>query len=159
MELVRFHKLRRAVQSNASPGTHRELREVLDNVRWTLDSSGLFQDVEVEATDDIDKLVVAMCTFSSDLCEADVAQRLEQVWEERMRFQFWEAHATLVDFEQVELEGATRTSTAGHYVTVHIVAQKAPIPAQRQPVEKPEPMDQRQPMHQRWLVQQRQAVN
>ncbi len=133
MELVRFHKLRKAVQSNASPGSAQELVEVQENVRGTLSASGLFEDVQVGSTDDIDKLVIAMCTFAPELCEADVAQRLEQAWEDRMRYQFWEAHATLVDPDQVELEGATRTSTAGHYVTVHIVAQKAHVPAQRPP--------------------------
>ena len=133
MELVRFHKLRKAVQSNASPGSAEELLEAQDNIRRTLSGSGLFEDVEVASTDDVDKLVIAMCTFPRHLCEADVAQRLEQAWEDRMRYQFWEAHAPLVDPDQVELEGATRTSTAGHYVTVHIVAQKARVPAQRVP--------------------------
>ena len=31
----------------------------------------------------------------------------------------------------VEFEAATRYSSAGHYVTVHLVAQKAAIPVQR----------------------------
>ena len=33
--------------------------------------------------------------------------------------------------EHVEFQGATRFSSAGHYATVHLVAQKATIPAQR----------------------------
>ena len=35
--------------------------------------------------------------------------------------------------EQVEFEAATRSSNSGHYITVHVVAQKAQIPAQRRP--------------------------
>ena len=135
MELVRFHKLRKAVQSNASPGSAQELRDAQESLRRILSSSGLFEKIEVEATDDIDRLVTAVCTFSAVMSEADVAQRLEQAWEDRMRHQFWEAHATLVDPDQVKLEGAARTTTAGHYVTVHIVAEKARVPAQRLPVQ------------------------
>jgi len=131
VELVRYHKLRSAVQTNASPGTAEELGEARDAVRRTLQAAGVFQSVEVESTDDIDELVVAACTYRPDAGEAEVAQRLEQAWDDRMRHRFWEAHTTLVDPDQVELEGATRTRTAGRYVTVHIVAQRASVPAQR----------------------------
>ncbi len=131
MELVTFHKMRTAVQSNASPLGGEDLRTLEEKVRDTLLATDVFDEVEVGSTEDLDNLVIAMCTFPADLSEAQVAQRLEQVWEDRLRFEFWAAHTTLVDSGQVELEGASRISTSGRYATVHIVAQKAVIPVQR----------------------------
>jgi hypothetical protein len=131
VELTHFHKLRTAIQCNARPGSRADLTEAQARVWDSLLSTGCFQDVEVGSTDDVDNLVIAMCTFSEQVSETLVAQRLAQLWEERLRHEFWGPHATLVEADQVELEGATRTGTHGPYITVHIVAQKAVIPAQR----------------------------
>jgi hypothetical protein len=131
MELTQYHKLRAGVQANAAPGSSRALRDVQQNLELALASVGLFSDVEVGYTDDVDSLVIAMCTFPEELSEAEVARRLELLWKDRLRYGFWEAHAMLVDEGQVELEAATRSAQDGHYVTVHVVAQKGFVPAQR----------------------------
>jgi len=132
MELAQYHRLRSGVQGNASPGSAQALRDVQENLARALASVGLFSDVEVGYTDDVDNLVIAMCSFNDDLTEAEVASRLELLWESRLRYGFWAAHALLIDSDQVEFQGATRTGTDGHYVTLHIVAQKAFVPAQRE---------------------------
>ena len=131
MELTQYKKYRTAVQSNASPATSEQITQVEDNVRSMLLASGVFEDVEVDHTDDVDGLVIAMCTFPAQMSHVQIAQRLEQAWQDRLRFGFWEAHATLADDDQVEFQGATRSGSAGTYVTLHIVAQKAHVPAQR----------------------------
>ena len=133
MDLVQFHKMRTAVQGNAYPGSGRDLTSMEETLRDLLLTSGVFDEVEVEHTDDPDQLVIALCHFKPDLSERDVAQLIERLWEQRVRYPFWEAHAVLVGEEHVEFEAATRDSTAGHYVTVHLVAQRAPVPAQRGP--------------------------
>jgi hypothetical protein len=133
MKLIEFHTMRRAVQINASPASGEELRVVVDRVRETLVGSRVFEDVEVEATEDADQLVIAMCRFSAPLTEQVAEQSLEWLWENELRFGFWASHGTLVEPGQVEFEGATRASTWGRYVTVHIVAQQAAVPAQRGP--------------------------
>ena len=133
MDLVQFHKMRTAVQGNAYPGSGRDLTSMEETLRDLLLTSGVFDEVEVEHTDDPDQLVIALCHFRPDLSESDVAQLVERLWEQRVRYPFWEAHAVLVGEEHVEFEAATRNSTAGHYVTVHLVAQRAPVPAQRGP--------------------------
>jgi len=94
-------------------------------IRQGLVDTGWFDDVEVGATDDVDNLVIGMCRFPARLNEDQVARRLARLWEEELRYPFWDAHTTLVWEDQVELEGATRSSAQGHYVTVHIVAQRA----------------------------------
>ena len=131
MEIAQFHKLRAAVQTNASPGTAAELRSVKDDLQRALATVGLFEEVEVDYTDDVDNLVIAMCTFPEQLSRSEIAHRLEVLWQDRLRYPFWEAHTVLVDRDQIELEGATRAGANGHYVTIHIVAQQARVPAQR----------------------------
>ncbi|HSV37804.1 MAG TPA: hypothetical protein VLI04_03515 [Nocardioidaceae bacterium] len=133
MELTQFHTLRTAVQGNALLPTNTALASMEEDLRELLMSSGLFEEVEVERTDNPDALIIALCQFKPEMSEREVAGTLEQIWQDRVRYPFWEAHTTLVAPEHVEFEGATRFSSAGHFATVHLVAQKARIPAQRGP--------------------------
>ena len=131
MNPLTFHRVRTAIQDNASPGRGAELTDVESTLRETLMASGLFEEVEVEHTDDPDQLVIALCQFRPFYTEGDVAARLEALWGERVRYPFWEAHAVSTAVDYVELEAASRSGDDGHYVTVHVVAQKAGIPSQR----------------------------
>jgi len=133
MDLLQFHKMRTAIQHNASPGTGQEVAGFETSLRAMLLDSGLFESVEVEHTQDEDQLVIALCQFRPFYADRDVSGRLEQLWEDRVRYPFWEAHSMSVQEGHIEFEAATRQSSAGHYVTVHLVAQKAGIPAQRGP--------------------------
>jgi hypothetical protein len=133
MELTQFHTLRTAVQGNAAAPSAVALASMEEDLRDLLMASGLFEEVEIETTDDPDALVIALCQFKPERNERDVAVLLERIWQDRVRYPFWEAHTTIVQPEYVEFQGATRFSSAGHYATVHLVAQKASIPAQRGP--------------------------
>ncbi len=135
MELLHFHTLRRGVQINAFPGSERELAPVRAALQQVLLDSGLFEDIEVDATPDPNQLLIGLCHFREGVTAQDVAGYLESVWNDRLRYPWWEAHAVIVDTDHVEFEAATRHSVHGHYVTVHLVAQKARIPAQRVPVD------------------------
>ncbi len=135
MDLLQFHKMRRAIQDNAPPGSGPEVSSVESTLRDVLMASGLFEDVEVGSTDDRDQLVIALCRFRPFYTEDDVAAGLEAIWDDRVRYPFWEAHALRVDDGHIEFEAATRHSGEGHYVTVHLVAQKAVVPEQRVPVD------------------------
>jgi hypothetical protein len=131
MEMLKFHRVRYGIQANASPGKVDQLESMEGALREKLMDSGLFEEVEVERTDDPDQLLIALCQFRPFYTEADVAERLEQIWSDRVRYPFWEAHAVTTDQDFVEFEAATRESQFGGYVTVHLVAQKARIPEQR----------------------------
>ena len=131
MNLLMFHRVRTAIQENASPGSGAELESVESTLREMLMSSGVFEEVEVEHTDDPDQLVIALCQFRPFYTERDVAQRLEAIWGERVRYPFWESHALSTDKDFVEFEAASRSGESGHYVTVHLIAQRAGIPTQR----------------------------
>ena len=131
MNLLMFHRVRTAIQHNASPGTGEQLTAVEDTLRDLLMSSGVFEEVEVEHTDDPDQLVIALCQFRPFYTERDVARRLEEIWADRVRYPFWESHALHIDNGYVEFKAASRPSETGRYVTVHLVAERADIPAQR----------------------------
>jgi hypothetical protein len=133
MDLLQFHRMRTAVQDNAFPAKEGDLAPVEQSLRDLLMASGVFEEVEVEHTDDPNQLVIALCKFLPYFTERDVARHLERIWADRVSYPFWEAHAIHVEDEHVEFEAASRHSSGGHYVTVHLVAQKAKIPAQRAP--------------------------
>lgn len=135
MDLLQFHKLRTAIQDNAFPGSGTEVATVESALRDLLMDSGLFEAVEVGSTRDNDQLVIALCQFRPFYTERDVAGRLEEIWGDRVAYPFWEAHAIRVADGHIEFEAATRHSGGGHYVTVHLVAQRAAIPAQRVPAD------------------------
>ena len=132
MDLMQFHRMRTAVQDNAFPGRESDLRTVAAQLQNMLMSSGIFEEVEVEPTDNPDELVIALCKFMPFFTEQDIARHLERIWGDRVSYPFWEAHAFHVENDHVEFEAATRASSSGHYVTVHLVAQRAQIPTQRQ---------------------------
>jgi hypothetical protein len=133
MRLMHFHTLRSGVQANASPATGSALVGMERLLHDTLSATGCFPSVEVGHTDDPDQLVVALCQYRSNLSEEDVAALVDRLWQEKLCFGFWEVHATQVEEGHVEFEGATREGRVGHYVTVHLVAQRSPVPAQRGP--------------------------
>jgi hypothetical protein len=129
VKLVEYHKLRRAVQMNARPGAVPERKALENQLRAALAAAG-FSEVETDATDDPDRLVIGLCSFAEHPSEA-VAEVLELLWQDHLRYGFWEAHAILVENDQVELLAATRASVTGHYATVHVVAQRRSVPSQR----------------------------
>lgn len=134
MQLMHFETLRSGVQRNASPAKERALVAMESILRDLLKDSGLFETVEVDHTDDPDQLLVGLCQFRQSLTEYDVADAIERLWDEGVRYPFWEAHSVRVEDDYVELHGATRESAVGRYATVHLVAQRAPVPSQRAPL-------------------------
>ncbi len=130
---MHFHTLRSGIQSNVAPAAAPVLLLRAQALRDGLEATRLFDSVEVEPTDDRDRLVVALCRFRPHLAEEQVARAVDELWESSVRFPFWEAHSTEVDDDHVEFQAATRQGPAGGYVTVHLVAQRSPVPSQRGP--------------------------
>lgn len=135
MQIIHFHKLRTGLQCNAPPATGEVLADRADFLRGLLSGSDLFATIEVEATDDPDRLLAGLCTYRQSLAEEDVAAGLERLWLDWLCYPFWEVHTTYVEDGHVELEAASRESVLGHYVTVHLVCRRAPVPAQRRAVD------------------------
>ena len=131
MELTGYRKMRTGIQVNAAPATTEAVLPMVRKLHESLAATGFFSDVEVDVTDNLDAMVIGMCTFPAEMEAGGLANWLEQLWQQQLRFGFWEAHAALVDVDQVEFLGATRVSLNGHYVTLHLIAQRAHLPEQR----------------------------
>lgn len=131
MELMDYRKLRTGLQINAAPAGPAAVRPMARRLQESLQGTGLFSDVEVDATENVDAMVIGMCTFPAEMQVGRLAHWLEQLWQQQLRYGFWEVHTLLVDDDQVEFLGATRSGLNGHYVTMHLIAQRAFIPTQR----------------------------
>lgn len=133
MDLVQFHRMRTAVQGNASPGGTAAVGRLEQALRGVLVESSLFATVEVGHTDDPDRLVISLCRFHPFYSGGEVAAIVERAWTGRLCYPFWEAHTIRADDDHVELQAASRAGVGEHYVTVHLVAQRAAVPGQRAP--------------------------
>ncbi len=129
MQIAGYYKMRRAIQENA-PGPDESTTSALEvDLRGALLATGLFHTVEVGRTDSADRHVIAMCGFVPEIDSAEAALALARLWSKQIAVGFWQANTMRVDKGHVELQGATRTSLEGPYVTVHLLAQAAPAPA------------------------------
>jgi hypothetical protein len=127
MNLIAFQTLRNGLRMNAAPATN-QVRQVLEaGLREELLATGFFEDVEIGASDDEERLVVALGTYRAGVDEELVAGAVARVWS-RLAFHHWEAHAFLTDEGHVEFQAATLDRPAGRFVTVHLVAQRSVVP-------------------------------
>jgi hypothetical protein len=134
MELRDFYKIRAGLKMNAPSAPTAAVEAMEQSLLAALRSSTLLHSAEVDSTDDPDRRLIAMVGFRPELSEAAVAAELERLWTERVQYTHWEAHAVLLDDDQVELQGGTLVSRTGYYVTVHVVAQRLEAPVEVEPV-------------------------
>ena len=130
MKLTDYHALRTGLQRNASPAGPAAVSELRERLGAALAASGLFHTVEADHTDDEDRLVIALAEFAPDVDAAHVAWQLERLWHDVLACPFWSAESIIVEDGHVELQGATRSSQQGQYLTLHVVAQEA-VPSER----------------------------
>ena len=126
--MVDYCTIRRAVQSNAPAPDAGVITGMEADLRAALLTTGLFHTVEVGHTDDPDRLVIAMCAFAPEIDASEAAVALARLWSKHIAYGFWRAETLRVDNGHVELQGATRFGLSGHYATVHLIAQEAPVP-------------------------------
>jgi len=128
MQLRDFHTIRAGLQMNAPSAPAPAVEAMEHTLLEALRSSALLHSVEVDSTDDPDRRLIAMVGFAPEHTESAVAAELERLWGERVHYAHWEAHALLVDRDQVELQAGTLVAEGSYYVTVHVVAQRLEAP-------------------------------
>ena len=128
MKLTDYAKLRAGLQANVEPAAPGTVTAVAEGLRAGLAASGLFHTVEVDVTDDDDRLVIAMVGFEPGVDSVHVTTVLEQLWSHRVGQQSWWAHGTLVERDHVELQAAVVPTASEGFVTAHLVAQASPAP-------------------------------
>lgn len=134
MDPVTFHKLRTAVQENASPGGSLEMFALEHQLREELQSCGLFDQVEVGCTGDPDQFVIALCRCDAHVPPWEAGHRMERVWAVLRSRSTWEAHAATITEEVMEFEAAMTLPDGTHFLTVHVVALRHPAMAGEAPV-------------------------
>lgn len=140
MNIHDYNTIRTGLRFQARPAGEVSLAAFERDLEEALTESGLFHSIEVGRTDDTERLLIAMVGFAPDSDPQDLAQALTELWSTKVGHRYWSAAATVVARGHVELQAASRESSQGEYVTLHIVAQAAPVPA-------PLPAPARQQVH------------
>ena len=135
MNLVAFQSLRNGLRMNAAPATS-QVRRVLEvGLHAELLTSGVFDVVEVGGSDDADRLVLGLCTYSAGISEDEARWAIERAWS-ALAFHHWQAHAFLTDEGHVELQAATLDRPGGRYLTLHLVVERSAVPVASVPAQR-----------------------
>jgi hypothetical protein len=123
MDMASFHRLRTAVQENARPATDGAAVAMERNLGELLQGSALFSEVELGRTDDPDQLLIGVCRCADQVLPWEAGMGLERLWRTACAGTPWEAHHVACTQTLMEFEGAVTVDDAGHYLTVHVVAE------------------------------------
>ena len=118
-----FHKLRTAVQENSHPAGDRAAGGLQRTLQEALAASGLFDEVELGRTDDMDQLIIGVCRCSDEILPWEAGLGVERLWRTVSSPMEWEAHHVGCTDSLMEFEGAVTVDESGHYLTVHLVAE------------------------------------
>ena len=123
MDQAGFHKLRLAVQENAHPAESQHARALKRTVETALEGCGLFAEVELGRTDDVDRLVIGVCRCAEDVLPWEAGMAVERVWATAVVDARWEAHTVVCTDSIMEFEGAFTVDDRSSYVTLQLVAE------------------------------------
>ena len=135
-------QLREAVTNILPPACGAPLADAAARLRRRLVSSVMFAQVEVEVTEDPERLLVALVRYRPGTRPRQVSSFLEAVWITELRLSALDAFHFLVEDGQVELEAVTGDQGAGYFVSLLLVAlegESADFEADRQVT--PDPHD------------------
>jgi hypothetical protein len=138
MDMTSFHKLRLAVQENAHRADPQHAAALQGALERSLRASRLFAEVELGRTDDPDQMVIGVCRCADEVAPWEAGVGVERLWGVLALESKWEAHSVGCTESLMEFEGAVTVDDAGHYITVHLVAEPAPV-AEPVPAEEPVP--------------------
>lgn len=137
MDLTGYHKLRTAVQESAHPAGEGQVWDIQARLRDGLVASGLFDQVEVGLTGDLDQMVIGLCRCAQRIQPWEAGLGVERLWAGLAAGLEWETHALGCTESMMEFEGAVTVDRSGHYVTVHLVAEPPQVTEPAEPVIEP----------------------
>jgi hypothetical protein len=135
MDSASFHKLRQAVQENANPAEPHFTTALQETLHQGLAGSGLFAEVELGRTEDVDKMVIGICRCADDVAPWEAGVGVERLWGVAALDARWEVHHVTANDAYMEFEGALTVDDNGRYITFTLVAEPALVsePAVVQP--------------------------
>jgi hypothetical protein len=122
VDRVEFMQLRDALTANLPPAAGALLEDAASRLRRRLVSSVMFAQVEVEGTDDPERLLVALTRFRPGTPERQVASFLEAVWITELRLSGLDVFNFLIEDGHVELEAATGDRDSGYFLSLQLIA-------------------------------------
>lgn len=122
MDRVEFIQLRDALTANLPPASGALLDAAAARLRRRLVSSVMFAQVEVEVTEDPERLVVALVRFRPGTPGRQVSSFLEAVWITELRLSGLDVFNFLVEDGHVELEAVTGDRDAGYFLSLQLIA-------------------------------------
>ena len=115
-------QLRDALTANLPPASGALLDAAASRLRRRLVSSVMFAQVEVEVTEDPERLLVALVRFRPGTPGRQVSSFLEAVWITELRLSGLDVFNFLVEEGHVELEAATGDHDAGYFLSLQLIA-------------------------------------
>ncbi len=122
VDRMEFVRLREGVTANLPPASGALLDNAASKLRRRLASSAMFAQVEVEETDEAERLLVALVRFRPGTPERQVASFLEAVWITELRLSGLDVFHFLTEAGHVELEAVTGDDDSGYFLSLQLVA-------------------------------------
>ena len=122
VDRVEFVRLRQGLVDNLPPASGAVIDDAASRLRRRLASSVMFAQVEVEVTDDPERLLVALVRFRPGTPERQVASFLEAVWITELRLSGLDVFHSLIEDGHVEFEAVTGDQESGYVVSLQLVA-------------------------------------
>ena len=122
VDRVEFLRLRTALTANLPPASGALVDAAATRLRRRLVSSVMFAQVEVEITDDPERLLVALVRYRPGTPKRQVSSFLEAVWISELRLPGLDMFHFLVEDGHIELESATGDQDSGYYLSLQLIA-------------------------------------
>jgi hypothetical protein len=117
-----FVQLREALTTNLPPASGALVDDAASRLRQRLVASVMFAQVEVEVTEDAERLLVAMARFRPGTPERQVSSFLEAVWITELRLSGLDVFHFLAEDGHVELEAVTGDQESGYFLSLQLIA-------------------------------------
>jgi hypothetical protein len=117
-----FVRLRAALTTNLPPASGALIEAAAARLRQRLVASVMFTQVEVEVTEDPQRLLVAMVRYRPGTPERQVSSFLEAVWISELRLSGLDVFNFLAEDGHVELESVTGDQESGYFLSLHLIA-------------------------------------
>jgi hypothetical protein len=119
---VEFVRLRAGLTANLPPATGPLIDAAASRLRRRLVSSVMFAQVEVEITEDPERLLVALVRYRPGTPKRQVSSFLEAVWISELRLPGLDMFHFIVEDGHIELESATGDQESGYYLSLQLIA-------------------------------------
>lgn len=149
MDQREFQRLKDGLIINLPPAGDDVIESAAARLRARLTASAMFAGVEVETTDDVAQLLVAMVRYRPGTPEAHVSSYLEAVWISELSLPGLDAFHVLAEDGQVELECVTGDQASGYFLSLHLLAS---LGSAEDFVERPAETVDVVPPKRRWLL-------